>query len=187
MSGLRRIGVLIAAAGLAVASCGNDDDTTAVQEDSNASSESESALTETAWEVDLVQDGETTTEAPEDVDATLGIHDGQIGGNTGCNAFTGDVEVSEDQSTIIVSDVVSTLRACMDTRGELDQIVLGTLRGELTVEIDGDVLTLTNEDGTSLTLRAIDENPEDQVPEDDLNKEGENTGDEEETENTEDE
>lgn len=156
MAHMKRFGAAIAAAGaVALTGCGNGgDDTTAVPEEAG---DSGASLTGTAWRVQMVQVGEASTEAPDDTEAVLGINDGTIGGNTGCNAFSGDVEVNETESTIVVSDVISTMRACMDERGEIDRAMLGMLHGELAVEIDGDQLTLTGAEGDQLTFRATDQ------------------------------
>lgn len=170
LSRMRRIGLLAAMVGLvAVAACGNDsdDDTTAVTDngsatdngttatpDDNADSPAEDApLTGTRWTVDALSVADVATESVSaDTGAFVVIEEGEIRGDTGCNTFGGDAVVGE--GVIEVAQVIATKRACSDELGDLDRAVLTVLRDDVTVEVSGDMLTLTNADGDRLELRA---------------------------------
>ncbi|NDL58066.1 META domain-containing protein [Phytoactinopolyspora mesophila] len=171
---MRRLRVLIAVAGVvAVAACGNngDDDTTVVPENGPGSETEEDApLMGTQWRLDSLTTNDTSVDAPDDADAFVVFEDTRIGGNTGCNSFGGDVEAAEDDS-LTLGPVIATKRACLGEIGEIDSAMLQVLREEVTVQIDGDRMTLTNAAGDSLDLYAdgeADIDLEDEVHDDEL-------------------
>jgi heat shock protein HslJ len=165
---MRRLRVLIAVAGVvAVAACGNngDDDTTVVPDNDSGSETGEDApLMGTQWRLDSLTANDTSVDAPDDVDAYVVVDDSRIGGNTGCNSFGGDIEAADDQS-LTLGDVIATKQACPGTAGEIDKAMLQVLHNEVTVDIDGDRMTLTNAAGDALELYAdgeaeLDEDPD---------------------------
>jgi heat shock protein HslJ len=70
--------------------------------------------------------------------------DGTVGGSGGCNSLGGTYKV--DGSQITFSDITSTLMACDDVRMAQESAVTQVLSGTATYEIDGNTLTLTNND-----------------------------------------
>lgn len=162
---MKRLRTMIAVAGLlTVVACGNNGDdagdagTTAVPENGSGSgTETEQTpLTGVQWQLDGLSVDGASPEPPAKSDVFLEFTDGSVGGNTGCNTFGGNAEVSEDGSTVTFSDVIATKRACSGVRGEIDTAVLTMLNGEVAVETSGDTLTLTNAAGDKLELRAGD-------------------------------
>ncbi|QZY29989.1 META domain-containing protein [Nocardioides coralli] len=62
------------------------------------------------------------------VEADLTIEEGGIRFRTGCNGGGGDVTVEDDQ--LVLSEVVTTLRACPGERGEVEAGVMAVLGAE---------------------------------------------------------
>ena len=94
------------------------------------------------------------TPAAADVDTSIIFgEDGTISGNVGCNSFGGDYKV--DGNKITFGPISSTLMMCTDTAiGDQETAVLNTLTGTMTFVIDGDTLTLTSADGSSVIMLA---------------------------------
>lgn len=67
--------------------------------------------------------------------------DATIGGNDGCNVFGG--EATLDGDTLTVGNLASTMRFC-----DLGVSLTGILDGTNTVSVEGDTLTLTDDQGT---------------------------------------
>jgi heat shock protein HslJ len=67
-----------------------------------------------------------------------------VTGNAGCNGLGGSYTVEGDLVTF--SEVVSTLMACDDPRMEQEDAVVQALSGTATFKIEGNTLTLTNND-----------------------------------------
>lgn len=174
---MRRLGqfVTVLASATVLAACGNGgDDTTVVPDDADPGSQTEDTpLAGTYWELDELAAGDSTTEIPGDVGAYLQIEDGAVGGNTGCNTFGGNAEVDDEGGTVEFSEVFSTMRACSGPAGESDSTMMAVLQGTVTVEINGDALTLTNADGDSLRLSAAEEPPTEEPAEDTQDDESE--------------
>jgi len=83
--------------------------------------------------------------AVEDTEAGLTFNgDGTVAGNSGCNGFGGNYTVEGDQVTF--SEIVSTLMACEDPRMTQEEAVFKVLTDTATYKIDGNTLTLTNND-----------------------------------------
>jgi heat shock protein HslJ len=109
-------------------------------------------LAGTRWDVDTLISGELVESVPEAVDAYLTFDgEGGIAGQTGCNGFGGTAEITD--SSVVISDVLSTLIACEGGQARVEAAMLGLLDGPLTVEITGDQLTLTAESGAGLQAR----------------------------------
>lgn len=91
------------------------------------------------------------TDAPEPAvrvgqPATLRFDSGQVSGSTGCNRFSGSYQASD--STIVFSNVASTLIACLDeavTRQE--RAILTALQGEVTYSITDEQLVISYDGG----------------------------------------
>ncbi|KQB86065.1 META domain-containing protein [Corynebacterium lowii] len=77
------------------------------------------------------------------------LNDGNIGGNDGCNAFGGSATLEGD--TLTVGDLFSTMRYCGD-----GYELTTALAGEHTVEVQGDTLTLRDENGTEWNFVAAE-------------------------------
>ncbi|MER5184354.1 META domain-containing protein [Streptomyces sp. NPDC002896] len=82
---------------------------------------------------------------------------GESGGSVGCNSIGADVEVEGD--TVRVSDVASTSMGCPGPVQEFEERFVRIFRGDLDARItdpDGKpkTLTLTSDDGDSITLRS---------------------------------
>lgn len=157
---MRRLGTLAAVAGIALlAACGSSDDgddTTAVPGDSSESDESTEPavpIVGSRWVLDEVQTAETTLQPPAEAEAYFQIDEnGDVTGSTGCNGFSGSAEVSD--STISFSPLISTRRGCSGDLGQIDASMLQVLNGDVTVEAAGEVITITNAEGDTLTLQA---------------------------------
>ncbi|NED98802.1 META domain-containing protein [Phytoactinopolyspora halotolerans] len=171
--------VAAVATSVALTACGNgeDDDTTVVPEDNGSGSETEGVpVVGTTWKLHNVASVDDLPSDPP-AEAMFVIEDGEVSGNTGCNSFGGDAEVDEEAGTVTFSQVIATTKACTGERGEIDQAMLGALEGEATIEISGDVLTLTPESGNALELRATDQEPPTDAPEDEGSPDADNAVD----------
>lgn len=160
--GMRRLRYLALVAGVSVlAACGGGDNdaTTAVPEGSTGSSSSGAAgapVMGTTWAVSEVNVAQAAIAASADAEAYLQIQDdGKVQGNTGCNGFGGTAEVGSEAITF--SPLISTKMACEGDIGAMDSAMLQVLRGEVTFEVAGDVMTLTNASGDTLALAATDD------------------------------
>ena len=87
------------------------------------------------------------TPAVADVETSIEFKDGQVNGNVGCNGFGGSYTVSGD--TITFSPMMATLMFCEGPVGEQELGVFGVLQGTTKFVIDGNLLTITTEDGSS--------------------------------------
>jgi heat shock protein HslJ len=70
--------------------------------------------------------------------------DGTVGGSGGCNSLGGTYKVNGDEITF--SEITSTLMACEDERMAQEGVVTQVLTGTAEYEINGNTLTLTNND-----------------------------------------
>ena len=103
----------------------------------------------------LISFGSSTnpTTAGPNVETSINFDsNGQFGGNVGCNSFGADYKVKGDQITF--GSFVSTLMFCTETSSQ-EGAVLGIL-SDRTVKyrIDGDLLTITSTDGSSVVVLA---------------------------------
>jgi heat shock protein HslJ len=146
-----------------VAACGNNgsnDETTAVPEDDGGQSSTEPALSIVGqrWVLAEVQAQGGPVKAPADPEAYLEItEDGDVTGSTGCNGFGGSAEVGDQ--TITFQPLIATKRGCSGDLGKLDSAMLSVLHGEVTAEVAGGTLTITDEEGEVLTLEASGGSP----------------------------
>ena len=93
------------------------------------------------------------TPAAPDVDTSIVFdEDGKVSGNVGCNGFGGDYTV--DGNTITFDQIVSTLMFCEGPVGEQETTTLNMFTGSTTFVLDGDTLTITSADGSSVVVLA---------------------------------
>lgn len=160
---LGRLGALVAAASIALTTaCGGndaDDQTTAVpegdggeqQSDEQQSDDAAASIVGQQWVLTEAEDDRGSVTPPETPTAYLQIDEnGDVTGTTGCNALSGSAEVSGD--SIVFEPLIATRKGCTGALGEIDALMQGVLHGEPAVEVSGETVTLTSEDGT-LTLR----------------------------------
>jgi len=102
----------------------------------------------------LVSYGSASNQAPAvaDVDTSIEFKDGQVTGNVGCNGFGGGYEVDGD--TITFDQIVSTLMFCEGPVGDQETTTLNALHETATFVLDGDTLTITSADGSSVIVLA---------------------------------
>jgi heat shock protein HslJ len=104
----------------------------------------------TAWKIVSLDTPNTSSAAPEG--ASMTIADGMIAVATGCNQAVGEATVGE--GTLTVGPPALTRMACVPDLGEWESSLTSFLEGELTFEVSGDQLVLSNGD-TSLTLEPL--------------------------------
>ncbi len=93
----------------------------------------------------LISYGPANAQTPAVADANAELNfkeDGTVTGNSGCNGFGGNYTVDGDQ--IKFDQIVSTLMACDDPRMVQEQAVQKVLNGTATSQVEGNILTLTN-------------------------------------------
>ena len=98
-----------------------------------------------AWKLTSYGPADSQTPAVPDTDAGLTFNeDGTVTGNSGCNGLGGDYTVEGDQITF--GEFVSTLIACEDPIMTQEGAMQQVLNGTATYTIEGNTLTLTNND-----------------------------------------
>jgi heat shock protein HslJ len=107
------------------------------------------------WTVDTLIDGDTASSVPAGVTATVAFDaDGGFRLDTGCNGGEGTYATPDGGDSIIIEEVAVELAGCDDERGTVEEAVLSTLQGTLTVSIADQRLTLTAADGSGLGFTA---------------------------------
>ncbi len=101
------------------------------------------------WSLVAYGDKDEPTSAIEQVDSYIKFAAGQVSGNVGCNSFGGSYQLKGN--TITFDSVMSTAMYCEQTM-EQEAGVLAVLQGSVTVKMEGDLLTLTSEDGQVVVL-----------------------------------
>jgi len=97
------------------------------------------------WKLTAYGPAAAPTPAVADAEAGLTFNeDGTVTGNSGCNGLGGDYTVEGDQVTF--GQIVSTLMACDDPRMAQEDAVHQVLTDTATYKIEGNTLTLTNND-----------------------------------------
>ena len=104
------------------------------------------------WKLVSYGDPASPTAAVPDVETSIEFKDGQVNGNVGCNGFGGTYEIEGDKITF--SEVVSTLMFCEGPVGDQELGTLAVLQDSATYVLDGNTLTLTSADGTSVVVLA---------------------------------
>ena len=114
---------------------------------------SASPKVDVAGEWKLISYGDKTNPTPAlpGVDTTIKFENGQLSGNVGCNSFGGEYKVKGDK--ISFEPIMSTEMYCETTWAQ-EQGVLGILTssGAVTVQLAGDILTITSADGSSVLI-----------------------------------
>jgi len=85
---------------------------------------------------------------PGNIDATLRLADGQLGGFNGCNSYGGEYTLENGELRITGDSLIQTLMACLDDiPNQLESQMMTGLREMESYEIKGDRLTITYPDG----------------------------------------
>jgi heat shock protein HslJ len=105
------------------------------------------------WELVAYGSASSPTAAHSEVETTISFgEDGQFGGNVGCNGFGAEYEVNGSEITF--DAIVSTMMYC-EAVADQESAVIGALSGNpVTFQLNGDTLTLTSADGTSVVVLA---------------------------------
>lgn len=103
------------------------------------------------WKLIAYGDSTNPTLALPNVETSINFEtDGQFGGSVGCNTFGGEYKVNG--SEIVFSDIFSTLMFC-EGISEQETMVLNIFSNQtLNAEMNGDQLTLTSADGSSVIV-----------------------------------
>ena len=104
------------------------------------------------WKLVSYGDPASPTAAVPDVETSIEFKEGQVNGNVGCNGFSGTYEIEGDKITF--REVVSTLMFCEGPIGDQELGTLAVLQESATYVLEGDTLTLTSADGTSVVVLA---------------------------------
>ena len=111
-----------------------------------------SASLEGAWKLVSYGDPANPTAAAPDVDTSVEFKDGQVTGNVGCNSFGGKYEV--DGNEVTFSEVMSTLMFCEGPVGDQETATLNVLRETATFALNGDTLSITSQDSSTVVVLA---------------------------------
>jgi heat shock protein HslJ len=110
-------------------------------------------LIATRWIVETIVDRDTASSIPQGAVAQLLVNaDGTFTGNTGCNHMGGTAAITS--VALRFSGVFTTKMACEPDRMRLEQAVLGVLEGDVSYEIESDLLRLRHTSGKGVDLRA---------------------------------
>jgi heat shock protein HslJ len=105
-----------------------------------------------AWKLSSYGPADAQTPAVPDTEAGLTFNsDGTVSGSSGCNGLGGDYTVDGDQITF--GEFVSTLIACEDPIMVQEDAMHQVLNGTATYMIEGNTLTLTNNDMVLILTR----------------------------------
>ncbi|SFR10111.1 Heat shock protein HslJ [Lentzea waywayandensis] len=111
------------------------------------------ATLEGAWTVDGLVTRDAVSSVPAGVKATITFRGGAMAVDTGCNFNGGDRPYELSGQTIKVVLGPMTDKGC-DQINEVEEVIAQTLgKGEFTYAINRSTLTLTNAEGTGLTLK----------------------------------
>lgn len=98
-----------------------------------------------SWKLTSYSRADVLTPAVTDTEAGLTFKDdGTVTGSSGCNGFGGSYTVEDDKITF--SEITSTLMACDDPRMAQEDAVHQVLTDTASFKIEGNTLTLTNND-----------------------------------------
>jgi heat shock protein HslJ len=98
-----------------------------------------------AWKLISYGTADVASSALADVEANLTFNeDGSVTGTSGCNEFGGQYTVEADQITF--NEIVSTLKLCDTPLMDQEEAMQQVLNGTATYTIEGNTLTLTNND-----------------------------------------
>src|SRR5688572_609579 len=115
-----------------------------------------------SWKLSAYGPADAPIPAVEGVGAGLTFNeDGTVSGSSGCNGLGGDYTVEGDQITF--GEFVSTLMACDEPIMAQEEAAHKVMTGTATYKIEGDTLTITNNDMVLVLTRGA---PDTQEPED---------------------
>jgi heat shock protein HslJ len=134
---------LLAIAGLTIAACGSDDDT------STSDSVSAADLSNRGFESTDV----TGHELVDGSEITMNFLDDTVSVNAGCNTMNGRFEIAGD--TFTAEQFAMTMMACPDPLMAQDTWLSEFLASSPTIALDGSTLTFTGDDA-SITLEEIE-------------------------------
>jgi heat shock protein HslJ len=104
-----------------------------------------------AGEWKLVSYGNVTNPTPAvpDVETTVKFENGKVSGNLGCNSFGGDYEMKGN--TVVFGSMFSTQMYC-DATSTQEQSIFGIFADgvDLSIQMNGNILTITSPDGLSV-------------------------------------
>lgn len=109
-------------------------------------------LAGTSWVADTLMTDDAFSTLPQGATATLAIADGLAAVSTGCNSGSAPVTITGD--VITFGPMTLTEIGCDGDAAALEQIVVSTLRGDLTVTIEAGSMTLVHADGSGLRFTA---------------------------------
>ena len=99
------------------------------------------------WELEesIGPDGELV-EVPSEVLATANFADARVSGSTGCNRYSGSYTITDD-GALSISDVVSTMMACLPEADAVERAMLTALDRTVRAQLGVDRLSLIDADG----------------------------------------
>lgn len=115
-----------------------------------ATANPDASLEDTLWTLDGISDANAASSVPAGVTATIQIQDGRANVAFGCNTGGGEVEISDTALTF--GPLMMTMMLCEGPGGDVETAMSGVLQGEVPYAIEGNVLTLTGANGTTLTF-----------------------------------
>src|SRR5215212_1516400 len=105
----------------------------------------QSSALQGTWKLIQYGSSDSMTPAVDDADAALTFaDDGTVTGSGGCNSLGGEYEVKGNEITF--GPITSTLMGCEEPRMTQESFVTQVLTGTAQYEIEGDTLTITNND-----------------------------------------
>ncbi|MDG1266992.1 MAG: META domain-containing protein, partial [Ilumatobacter sp.] len=108
----------------------------------------------TTWVVTGTIVGDLVSTTPGGALASMTITDGVAAIETGCNSGSSTVEVTE--TTVTFDPMALTRKACLSDEAALEQSVLAVLDGEVSYELDNDMLVIrSNSTGDELGLTFV--------------------------------
>ncbi|MEW5939446.1 MAG: META domain-containing protein [Chloroflexota bacterium] len=101
------------------------------------------------WKLISYGDAASPTPALPGVETSIKFENGQMTGNVGCNGFGGEYELKGD--TLTFGPVMSTLMFCEATSDQEQGVLSLFAEGKaLTLQMNGDALTIISADGSSV-------------------------------------
>jgi heat shock protein HslJ len=119
-----------------------------------ATANPDASLEDTLWTLNGIADANAASSVPAGVTATIQVQDGRANVAFGCNTGGGEVEVGD--TAITFGPLAMTMMLCEGPGGEVETVMSGVLQGEVPYSIEGNVLTLTGANGTTLTFTATE-------------------------------
>lgn len=113
------------------------------------------------WEIEQIANGSGVLTAPvAETSPFVAFSDVEMPGsaatgNSGCNTFSGGVEIGEDGG-FEAGDLVMTLMGCPGDLGEQDRLIIGNMTAATTWSAESDTATLSAKGSVLLALRRID-------------------------------